>query len=40
MSPSLVKTLIAAANSDPDELLKELETHHDGLTETEAEYTP
>lgn len=39
LSPQLVKTLVVAANSDPDELLKELETHHDGLSETEAEYT-
>ncbi len=39
LSPSLVKTLITAANSDPEELLKELETHQDGLSETEAEYT-
>ncbi|HMC12735.1 MAG TPA: magnesium-translocating P-type ATPase [Gallionellaceae bacterium] len=39
LPPSLVQTLVAAANSEPDKLLKELETHNDGLSETEAEYT-
>jgi len=38
MPPSLVKTLISSANSDSDELLKELDSHKDGLTETEAEF--
>ncbi|HUV99052.1 MAG TPA: magnesium-translocating P-type ATPase [Gallionella sp.] len=35
---SLVQKLVAAANNDPDELLKELDSHTDGLTETEAEF--
>jgi magnesium-transporting ATPase (P-type) len=35
---SLAQTLIAAANSNSDKLLLELESHDDGLSESEAEY--
>jgi Mg2+-importing ATPase len=38
LSATLVETLADAANSEPAELLKKLETHSDGLTETEAAY--
>jgi Mg2+-importing ATPase len=38
LSTTFSQTLIDAANSDPDALLKKLETHNDGLTETEANY--
>ena len=38
LSPQLVQTLIKAANSTADDLLENLETHHDGLSEAEAEY--
>ena len=34
---SLVQTLVASANSTPEELLKQLGSHNDGLTEHEAE---
>jgi len=39
LPPTLVQTLVAAANSDPDKLLRELESHHDGLSEAEADFT-
>jgi len=35
---ALVQALVSAANSEPAKLLKELESHDDGLTESEAEY--
>src|SRR5512140_1220946 len=38
LPPSLVQTLVAAANNDPGKLLLELESHHDGLSEAEAEF--
>jgi Mg2+-importing ATPase len=36
--PELTETLRKAANSGTDTLLRDLETHYDGLTEAEAEY--
>ena len=38
LPPSLLQALVAAANNDPDKLLQELDSHSDGLTETEAEF--
>ncbi|MGA9665949.1 MAG: magnesium-translocating P-type ATPase [Gallionella sp.] len=38
LPPSLVQALVAAANSEPDELLQQLDSHTDGLSETEAEF--
>ena len=38
LPPSLVQLLTDAANSDPAKLLEKLESHHDGLSEAEAEF--
>jgi Mg2+-importing ATPase len=35
--PSLTQTLVSAATSDPDDLLRQLDSHGDGLSEAQAE---
>ena len=35
--PELAKTLVAAARNDPETLLRQLDSHSDGLTESQAE---